>query len=173
MSISIPVCRLYLQVMSNLQHTHVTVSFGVYIMYFGLRGEGWRIWEGMEWIWIIWLHWNHLNLVFSDKYFTFNLHILGKQVQKLSIKHKSRLYLGKKVRKKSGNLYIHKICLNFMRKIFFNKITKNLVFKHKSYLECQFHWGHTSFYEKFALNENYLNSCCMKCRSLIIFVRCS
>ena len=79
MRISNSVIGIYLQVMSNLHthtlHTLVTVSFGG-VMYFGLRGEGRRYWECMEWIWIICLHWNHLNQVFLDKYFTFNLNIL-------------------------------------------------------------------------------------------------
>ena len=48
MGISIPVYSIYLQVMSNLHiHTRVTASFGG-VMYFGLRGEGRRNWEGME-----------------------------------------------------------------------------------------------------------------------------
>ena len=77
MCISIPIYSIYLQVMSNLHtHTHITVSFGG-VMYFVLRGEGRRNWEGMEWIWIIWLYWKHLNLVFIDKYFIFNLNILA------------------------------------------------------------------------------------------------
>ena len=56
-------------------HTHVNVLFRG-VIYVGLRGEGRRKWEGMEWIWIIWLHWNHLNLIFVYKYFTCNLNIL-------------------------------------------------------------------------------------------------
>ena len=63
------ICKLY----QICTHTRYFFVWGV--IYFGLRGEGRRNWEGMEWIWIIWLHWNHLNLVFLDKYFTFNLNI--------------------------------------------------------------------------------------------------
>ena len=60
------ICK-WCQISKYTLYTHVTVSFGG-VMYFGLRGEGRRNWEGMEWLCIIWLHWNHLNLGFLDKF---------------------------------------------------------------------------------------------------------
>ena len=74
MCISIPVYSIYLQVMSNL-HTH-TLLFLLGVSF--ILAEVGKV-EGIGKVWNEYessLHWNHLNLVFLDKYFTFNLNIL-------------------------------------------------------------------------------------------------